>query len=334
MVADKCVLNRHEPKPHFALSLRQACGALWCLTGNPENKVRGGAAGGIEAVVAAMRRQRNDTETLKLACGALQNLGVNAENELRAAGAGAIEAVVAAMRAHWADPELQRRGCAALYNLTGDDGNKTRAARAGAVEAVLQAMRTFRLLHPEVQAQACDALRSLVRGPPPGDVRSRAVSAGAAEEVVGALRAHRDSSEVQLKGLSALRALCEARDGGNGGGGGAAGDEAARRAADAGVFADVAAAMAAHPQDAALQERALAALRSLLPQQQQGQGQGQGQAAATAAAADRRVKAEAGGVSAAAAATLRAHPESTEIRRLALELFPELAAAGQQQPPL
>ena len=74
--------------------------ATWLLQ-QRRQQVAIAAAGGIEAVVAAMRAHAGSAVVQEYARWALCNLAFNnADNQFAIAAAGGIEAVVAAMRAH------------------------------------------------------------------------------------------------------------------------------------------------------------------------------------------------------------------------------------------
>jgi hypothetical protein len=136
----------------------RGCWALESLVySNAENWTRAWAAGGVEAVVAAMRAHASDARVQERGCWALESLVYsNAENRTRAGAAGGVEAVVAAMRAHASDARVQEHGCWALRNLGSNNAeNKKRAGAAGGVEAVVAAMRAH-ASDARVQERGCD----------------------------------------------------------------------------------------------------------------------------------------------------------------------------------
>ena len=65
-----------------------------------EYRLKVAAAGGIKAVVAAMKTHACVADVQLVGCSALRNLSAPGVNEKRVAAAGGIDAVVAAMRAH------------------------------------------------------------------------------------------------------------------------------------------------------------------------------------------------------------------------------------------
>jgi hypothetical protein len=94
------------------------------------------AAGGIEAVVAALWEHPGTEAVQGLGCFALTNLVTDhPDNQTAVAAAGGIAAVVAALRAHPAAEAVQENGCYALGNLVhGHPANTTAVVAAGAVD--------------------------------------------------------------------------------------------------------------------------------------------------------------------------------------------------------
>ena len=160
-----------------------ACGALKCLAVNADNKVRIVLAGGIEAVIAAMKEHRTNAGLQEQACGALINLAANnnTDNKVRIAGVGGIEAVVAAMAANKASAGVQEQACGALRSLAGaqftcftgtkvqiltlrslavNADNQAKIAGVGGIDAVVAAMVAQKQV-ASVQEQACGALINL-----------------------------------------------------------------------------------------------------------------------------------------------------------------------------
>eukprot|EP00218_Dolichomastix_sp_CCMP3274_P002825 CAMPEP_0170162002 /NCGR_PEP_ID=MMETSP0033_2-20121228/76878_1 /TAXON_ID=195969 /ORGANISM="Dolichomastix tenuilepis, Strain CCMP3274" /LENGTH=365 /DNA_ID=CAMNT_0010399627 /DNA_START=15 /DNA_END=1109 /DNA_ORIENTATION=- len=126
-----------------AVVQEQGCAALRCLTANnDENRRTAGAAGAVEAVVAALRVHGSSAAVQTWGCWAMGYLTANNDENKRTAGAaGAVEAVVAALRVHGSSAAVQEQGCGAMRNLTANDENKRTAGAAGAVEAVVAALR-------------------------------------------------------------------------------------------------------------------------------------------------------------------------------------------------
>jgi len=60
------------------------------------------------------------------------------------------------------------------------------------------------LLHPEVQARGCEALRDLLKHE---DTRTTVIEEGGIAAVVSAMQAHKDNSEIQESGHEALSHL-------------------------------------------------------------------------------------------------------------------------------
>ena len=177
---------------------------------------RAAEAGGIEAVVAAMRAHALVTEVQEEGATVLCNMcygrdAAGLARAQRAVEAGAVEAVVAAIWAFLHTPEVAVVCCGLLHNVCyGTDAaglaRLRRAAEAGALEAVLAAMRA----HPEVvdvQAEGCTALINVCHhaGAP-----ERAMEAGVLEAVVAMMQRHQNAADLQRLGCMALCRVCAA----------------------------------------------------------------------------------------------------------------------------
>jgi hypothetical protein len=184
---------------------RQSCRVLSQLAARSmQNQVAAGAVGAIAAVVAMMRANPRDTDTLCLGCLALGNICFSIAENQEKAGDAAV-AVTEALLAHPAHATLQHYGCNALAIITKDhQRNKVNAGIAGAVAAVLAAMRACRGA-AKVQQSGCLVLGILVC-----DVqqnRTCAIQAGAFATLVDALTAHAGCAGVQANGCCALGGL-------------------------------------------------------------------------------------------------------------------------------
>ena len=147
------------------------------------------SAGGIEAVVRAMREHRGSLSVQEKGCGALWNLTLSsAEHSAAVVSAGGIGAVVRAMREHAWSARAQERGCSVLRILASNSAERSAAvASAGGIEAVVQAMGAHRGSE-RVQEWGCDVLRSLASNST--EHSAAVVSAGGIEAVVRAMREH------------------------------------------------------------------------------------------------------------------------------------------------
>ena len=119
------------------------CAALWNMTVNgktssvnkqneitDENKVKAGAAGGIEAIVKAINTHICNAGVCENGCAALRNMTVNGktssvnrqneitdENKVKAGRVGGIEAVVKAISTHINNAGVCELGCGALGSM-------------------------------------------------------------------------------------------------------------------------------------------------------------------------------------------------------------------------
>ena len=75
-------------------------------------------AGGVKAVVDAMRAHPTNADMQRYGCGALRALADgNAENKARIGEARGVQAVVDALRAHRTNADVQEYGCFARRKL-------------------------------------------------------------------------------------------------------------------------------------------------------------------------------------------------------------------------
>ena len=96
-----------------------------------ESQRRAVAAGGVEAVVAALKRHGGATPNVDAACWALERLCDDLDSAKRAGAAGGVEAAAAALEAHGGNVHLSAQICGALRSMCRFDENKERAAAAG-----------------------------------------------------------------------------------------------------------------------------------------------------------------------------------------------------------
>lgn len=133
-------------------------------------------AGGIKAVVRAMREHQNRPDVIAQACWALLHMchGTNADGRARkerAAEEGAIEETVRSMCAHPLDAKVQAQGCWALAIICeGSAANaptvklRERAAAAG----VRATVKNSRLAHPKsglIKQHSAALLKTLPKNP-------------------------------------------------------------------------------------------------------------------------------------------------------------------------
>ena len=120
-----------------------------------------GAAGGVEAVLEALRDYMTVAAVVQRALGALKAL--TAADELREAVVSlyGAEAVIAAMGAHARSARIQDRGATVLANAAfGSEVRKRRIGRSGGLDAILAAMRAH-ARDEETAARCCLAVRNL-----------------------------------------------------------------------------------------------------------------------------------------------------------------------------
>lgn len=182
------------------------CSVIRSLSADQSNKGRVSAAGGMEAVVMAMRAHPANSAVQEAACGALKSLAASEEIRSKPFCSRAIEAVVVALKAHQG-AKLAEEACGAVCNLAvNNPGNKQSIADAGGIDAVVTAMRAHLQL-TGVQEAACAALWSMASDSE--ENQRLIVDAGGITAVINAMNAHPQVVEVQMVGCAALRNLAE-----------------------------------------------------------------------------------------------------------------------------
>ncbi len=115
---------------------QEACRALWSLACNADKQVKIGAAGGIDALLAAIKAHTHSAGVQEEACSALYNIAYNKKDKK-----GKIaETVVAAMKAHKVNAlvhECAFRALGSLADYTFND-NEVKVAEAGGIAAVIK----------------------------------------------------------------------------------------------------------------------------------------------------------------------------------------------------
>jgi hypothetical protein len=157
-------------------------------------------AGGLAAVVMAMRAHPDCDHFLREACYALSEIATRSINQSidQFIQAGVFDAVVAVLRAHPGHEELQLITCSVLCCIALHDTPVDVAGGCGAVTTGMHA----HLGSARVQEMACKALWAM------GSLNSvEAGNAGAVEAAIAAMRAHPYDADVQVQGFSALWVL-------------------------------------------------------------------------------------------------------------------------------
>jgi hypothetical protein len=165
------------------------------------------AAGGIKAVVAAMKNHLNNAAVQQYGCIILMGIAVLAENKpkvaVAVAGAGGIEAVVAAMNEHAGDAVVQEFGCGALANIAALAENQPKVAAAKGIEAVVAAMKA----HTDVaaiQKKGCWALSNIAML---DDNQPKVAAAKGIEAVVAAMRKYPNNADIKKNGCGVLQSI-------------------------------------------------------------------------------------------------------------------------------
>jgi hypothetical protein len=159
------------------------------------------AAGGLSAVIHAMRAFPASAAVQIAACRALRVIVRPDANKTAAAGAGCITVVLSAMQEHADDPDVHVAACDVLCGLTELPENDVLAADAGAVSTLLATLRVH-LMRADVQKSACAALGNVTLA----NICNRelAWNLGAVATVLTTMRAHCLDERVQELACAAL----------------------------------------------------------------------------------------------------------------------------------
>jgi hypothetical protein len=161
------------------------------------------AAGGCEALVAAMRSHASVAKLQTEACRALRTLSRSDEGRAAALAAGSADAMVAALRAHPSVAGVQEQGCVAVGYLVFSDEGVAEVLAAGGAEAVVGAMRAH-VGVAGVQAAGSGAVANVAFS---DEGIAALLAAGGAEAVVAAMRAHVGVVAVQIMGCCAVETM-------------------------------------------------------------------------------------------------------------------------------
>ena len=148
MAFEDFVRQDQAAKQAHAEVAKQGCRALANLAfNNADNQKAIASAGGVEAVVAALRAHGGaHAGVAQHGCWALKNLAIDDDIALAIGSAGGVEAIVPALRAHGeGNAEVAENGCTALaylcWDTTANAAAIAAAVSAGAVPLVEAAVR-------------------------------------------------------------------------------------------------------------------------------------------------------------------------------------------------
>eukprot|EP00581_Thalassiosira_minuscula_P020157 CAMPEP_0183719698 /NCGR_PEP_ID=MMETSP0737-20130205/12521_1 /TAXON_ID=385413 /ORGANISM="Thalassiosira miniscula, Strain CCMP1093" /LENGTH=741 /DNA_ID=CAMNT_0025949433 /DNA_START=250 /DNA_END=2475 /DNA_ORIENTATION=- len=181
-----------------AMAQTNACKVLFIASASGEDlQVSIGEAGGIEALVDAMREFDDDVIVLEGCLLALSNLCIPEENLNYALEGELLELAVNAMSTNVENCGLQEHGCAVLANLAVHEQARRRIRKCGGCDTVVVSM-VVNPMDVGVQSQALVALRNLcVRDE---ENKVALANAGALDVVIQAMQNHRDDKMMQLRG--------------------------------------------------------------------------------------------------------------------------------------
>ena len=126
-----------------------------------QNKELIADAGGIEAIIGAMKMFPAHLNLQHNAVAALWNLGGNIANKERIASANGVHTIIRSMDTHREHPHIQRSALGALRTLSMHHGAKNHIAQHGGVASTLNAMR-HHSTDRHVQKEGCGLMRNLL----------------------------------------------------------------------------------------------------------------------------------------------------------------------------
>jgi hypothetical protein len=192
---------RHYPD---AMGLQEnALGVLQNLSmRNVASKQTIAEAGGINAVIAAIKEFMGSPTVLERAFSTMWSLAVLESNQIEIANAGGIELVVNGMMANINYVKVQKQACGCLCTLSSNSRNKTLIREAGGVDAIIFAMWAH--FDSEVlQIEACRALSSLAVNVQTNEVMI--ATDGEINAIISAMRLFPESSKLQEHACVAMR---------------------------------------------------------------------------------------------------------------------------------
>ena len=159
------------------------------------------SAGGVTAVLRAMRAFPENEGVQSACCRALQHISItNTHCAKTILAEGSIECIVETMRVHFQNEGVQHAGCAALRALANSKATKREIVSVGGVNAILSAMRGH-IDTESIQKQACAAIRNIAYM---SSARKMADVSQCVEGIVAAMRAHAHDGGVQQQGCAAM----------------------------------------------------------------------------------------------------------------------------------
>lgn len=124
----------------------RACGVLWSLSMDPNDRKHVAQGGGCEAILNAMLVHMEDEALQVMALGALKVLSFDNIGKSTLRSRSALSIVSDIMQKHSPNPTIQSEGCVILGNLAVDEANQFVApVTDNEVEAVIMAM----IAHPD-----------------------------------------------------------------------------------------------------------------------------------------------------------------------------------------
>ena len=191
--------------PNSAAVLSNSMQEISNLHLSPEDCDTLSSAGGIDAIIQAMRCFPEEAELQLCACRAICNISGTQRNQIALVDAGAAYLLLdSTMETFPNIPELQEQAMAALANLAALEANVENLIEWEIVPRVVQAMNRHGN-DIQVQMKGCSVITNLASHPTP--MKASVMMAGGGGAVVLSMVLHSSDPNLQEKGLQALRNL-------------------------------------------------------------------------------------------------------------------------------
>ena len=203
--AQQQVFNAQQ---QVSMAKQQVCTALKNISSDKHGKDVS-RAGGVEAVLQALKQYKADPQVQQDGCSALWKLCRDGEACRRAGEAGAVQATIEVLKTYTdkVHAPVQVQACSAMRVLCSDEENKIRADATEAIEAIVD-MLTAHPLNAQVQREGCAALSVLCH-----DNKWKSLyhdwAYSTVKAVLEALKAHPFDEKFQVEGCGAIAELCE-----------------------------------------------------------------------------------------------------------------------------
>lgn len=137
----------------------RACGVIWSLSMNPDDRKDVAQLGGCQAILQAILMYTDDEPLQVMALGALKVLSSNVVGQSSLRQIDASSVVAASMSRHMANTTIQSEGCAIICNLATGPNNFIIPVTKEEIDAIVNSI----LSHPDVSSIQEGAIFALMK---------------------------------------------------------------------------------------------------------------------------------------------------------------------------